>query len=55
MIWSEPRRPDNLLRAELGWAKDGFMVQQSHGSEMLKMKNFDFIPDKNVIRCNNEF
>ena len=40
MIWSERWGPGNLLRAESGKVKVGFVVQKSHVPEILKMKNF---------------
>ena len=41
MIWSERWGPENLLRTESGKVKVGFVVQNLHVPEILKMKNFD--------------
>ena len=41
MIWSERWGPEHLLRTESGDLKVGFMVQQLHGPEILRVKNID--------------
>ena len=40
LIWPEFWNPDNSLRTESGGSKVGFVVQKSHVSGILKIKNF---------------